>query len=733
MKKQFLCLAGLFTLAAAGAAFLRPDFFNAAAAKKPLAEQAVIRRDVYGVPHILAETEEAAAYAMGYAQAEDHAVEVARRYLSARGEEAKYTGAGVESDFDAKRYGLHDIARKNFTQLSPLMQRMMNAFAAGFNRYVEKNRSSLPAWIPAFDGVDVLARCKQEVFRFTFNRGNLIAQIRRKYPAQANTAIQVKPEAMGESLEGSNMWSIAGSRTTSGKPILMGNPHQPWSVLYWEAHVTVPGKINLFGTTYAGLPVLRHGFNETLGWTHTVNNIDPEDVYALRLDPKQPDHYLFEGKSLPLAKREIAVEVKQPDGGTKTERRDYWSSRLGPVIHRTGDKAFAIKSSILDEVRFFEQWYAMGKARNWTEFQAALKMNVLPMFNLTYADVEGNTFYLWCGMLPKRPDDGTDYRLDVPGDMGKYVWTKLHPIEDLPQLFNPRGGYLQNCNSAPWWTSLRDPLDPKKYPSYIEPGGELSLRSQMSLEMLEGQAKLSLADVMRLKFNTKMLLADRVKPDLIKALKQTQHPSEDLRRGLAVIEAWDNRTSAESRGGVLFQRFWDTYNVAVKQPYAIAWDVKNPAKTPSGLSDAAAALKHFEDAVRWTRTSFGAENVAWGDAHRIRLGEFDLPATGASGNYGLFRVAGFGDAPDGKRVMGTIERGKPMAGGGDGWTFAVEFSKPVVAYSLTAYGQTTNPASKHSTDQVILFAGHQYKRAWFSETEIKANLERAYRPGQAKE
>jgi acyl-homoserine-lactone acylase len=104
-------------------------------------------------------------------------------------------------------------------------------------------------------------------------------------------------------------------------------------------------------------------------------------------------------------------------------------------------------------------------------------------------------------------DDGTDYRLDVPGETSKYVWTKLHPLEDLPQLLNPKGGYLQNCNSAPWRTSLRDPLDPKKYPSYIEPGGTLGLRSQMSLAMLESQEKFSLADVLRLKFNTKMLLA----------------------------------------------------------------------------------------------------------------------------------------------------------------------------------------------------------------------------------
>src|SRR5574341_503305 len=125
-------------------------------------------------------------------------------------------------------------------------------------------------------------------------------------------------------------------------------------------------------------------------------------------------------------------------------------------VHRTANKIFALKSSILDEVRYFEEWYAMNKARNLREFLSILRMNVIPMFNLAYADVDGNIFYLWNGMVPKRLDDGTDYRLDVPGDTGKYVWKGLHKLEELPQLLNPGGGYVQNCNDPPWYTSLRN-------------------------------------------------------------------------------------------------------------------------------------------------------------------------------------------------------------------------------------------------------------------------------------
>jgi acyl-homoserine-lactone acylase len=703
-----------------------------------LAQQVTIRRDTYGVPHILATTEEAAAFAMGYAQAEDHCVELARRLVSARGEEAKCTGAGVESDFESKRYGIYASAQKQFPGLPPLLKQMLQAYAAGINRYVEQHRKELPAWIPTFDGVDVQARGRQEVYRFAFNRNNIIGALQLKYPTDGRTGKGTAPAPRAELAaafprsecsDGSNLWSIAGSRTTSGKPILLNNPHQPWSALYWEAHVTVPGKINFYGSAFVGRPVLTTGFNEHLGWTHTVNNIDVEDIFALTLDPGRPEHYLFDGKPLPLTKKEVAVEVKGADGSLTTQRRTYWDSHLGPIVHRTPEKVFALKSAVADDHRPFEgSWYALSKATSWETFHALLKRERLPMFNLGYADVAGNTFYLWNGLLPRRLDDGMDYRLDVPGDTGKYVWSGVHGVEDLPQLLNPRGGYVQNCNDAPWWTSLRDPLDPGKYPSYIESGVPLRLRSQMSLAMLEGQEKFSLEDVMRLKFNPRMLLADRVKPALLKALKDVREPSPDLQSGLKVLEAWDNCTAADSRGGVLFLRFWDTYSGAVPQPFAVAWDRKQPAKTPHGISDPARAVKHLEEAVRWTRRTYGAEDVKWGDVHRIRLGATDLPATGADGIYGLFHVVVFRPAPDGKRVVGSLAPGKPLVGGGDGFMFAVEFSRPPRAYTLLAYGETSNLASRHSTDQAGLFARGQFKPVRFSEADIKANLEREYRP-----
>jgi len=216
--------------------------------------------------------------------------------------------------------------------------------------------------------------------------------------------------------------------------------------------------------------------------------------------------------------------------------------------------------------------------------------------------------------------------------------------------------------------------------------------------------------------------------DLMAARRAGAVRSAFSQAAVRALRSWDNRVAAESRGAVLFQRFWDTYSRAVEQPYAAPWDPQRPAQTPYGLADTAAALKHLEDAVRWCRQAYGSEDVAWGEVHRFRFGALDLPGDGANGTYGLFRVVRFQELPDGKRVAGRIRENEPPIGFGDAWVLAVEFSRPVRARSILAYGQTTRSASKHSSDQIGLFASHRLRPVWFTEEEIRANLESEYRP-----
>jgi acyl-homoserine-lactone acylase len=315
----------------------------------------------------------------------------------------------------------------------------------------------------------------------------------------------------------------------------------------------------------------------------------------------------------------------------------------------------------------------------------------------------------------------------VPGDSSRLFWKGIHRASDLPWLLNPVGGYVHNANSPPWWTSLAAPLDPARYPPYIE-RGQLSLRAQAALGVLEGTDKFSTDSARRLKFSTRMLAADRMLPDLVAAVEQVSAPSEALVAGLDTLTAWDRHANADSRGAVLFERFQSLYDGAAAG-FSIPWSAARPITTPTGLSDSAAAVAALERAVVEVRREYGSERIAWGEIHRFRFGDIDLPADGAAARHGVYRVVGFEPARDGIRVAGHPGPGQPLAGSGDGWVLMVHFTRPVEAWSVLAYGQTTNLDSPHSRDQIELFAGHSLRPAWFSEAAIAANLERRYRPG----
>ena len=181
---------------------------------------------------------------------------------------------------------------------------------------------------------------------------------------------------------------------------------------------------------------------------------------------------------------------------------------------------------------------------------------------------------------------------------------------------------------------------------------------------------------------------------------------------------------------MLFERFRSLYVGTQDEPFAVPWDAAEPMATPRGLANSAAGLEALEQAVIDVRREFGSERVAWGDVHRFRAGEIDIPADGTSGRLGVFRVMGFGDGEDGTQVAGHLGADQPLAGSGDAWVLLVHFTRPLEAWSVLAYGQTTDLASPHSLDQIRLFANHELRPVWFSEEAIAANLERRYQPGR---
>jgi acyl-homoserine-lactone acylase len=734
-----------------------------------LAKQVTIRRTEYGVPHIIAENYRALGFGFAYAQAEDHLHNIMRLMLTARGELARNFGPGAknentESDFTNLKFRYHARAEETYAKLGQDMRDILEGYAAGLNFYIAQHRAGLEDWIQPVTPQDVAAHGLAGVARFAFDRSNLIKKFTDAMSKGANTVVEPEPASLG-----SNLWAFDGTRTASGKAILMGNPHQPWAPVstYYEAHATIPGKYNIYGSTYIGRPIITSGFNDNLGWTHTVNYPDLEEIYALDLDPAHPDHYLFDGASVPMSREEISVfvhevvQVEEPivaelhnDAVPQTAgrvlsgapavpapvvrsfetprerevKRTFWYTPLGPVIYRNEEQVFVLKSVTWDQFQAYEEWLQLGHAKNFAEFRHILDNPRIPMFNIGYADRDGNIFYQWYGTVPKLPHDNHE-AVAVHARGAADVWSAIHASAELPQLLNPKGGYVMNSNSPPYFTNLAAPIDRSAFPRYFNDNA-LSLRSQHSLLLIHNDKKFSLEDVVKLKFDQRCVLADRVRDDLVRIVRNTQ-PAGDLRDAMEIIAAWDGATARESRGGVLFEHWWRLYTKNLDGradplgavDFAQRWLSSDPISTPRGLRDEDKALATFKQAVAEVKKRDGALDAKWGDVHRLRLADgTDLPVGGSTNGMGSFRILEYKDGPDGKRV----------ANSGDSWVFAVEFADRPRAYSVVAYGESEYPKSPHMGDQAPLFANEEMKPVRFSEEDIKANLKTAYHPGEEK-
>lgn len=685
-----------------------------------------IIRTAHGVPHIRAGNLRAGGYGLAWVQCEDYGTRTPMRLLEARGLSARVLGRqAVEANFEALRARAPAI--ETYHLLEQETRDIYDGFAAGVNRYIELHASEfLPGMPRDFSGYDVAA--------LHIGDGPPAARVRRfvnaldsSGDARAATAAftgTTEDDARGANVAdddvGSNAWAFAPSRTTSGRAILLRNPHLAWTAGYYEAHLTVPGVLDFYGDFRVGGPlIVIGGFNPHLGWSTTNSNSgDLTEIYALDEDPADRMRYLMDGASLPVSKETFTLEVKDANGFVR-ESRDYERTPLGPVIHRAAGRIYVARTAGDSEFRAGEQFLRMMRARSLAQWKDAMRLRALVTSNYTYADRAGNIFYLWNTALPHLPHPAGGDRATPVREM-RDLWTRYVPFEALPQLLNPRGGYLHNENDSPHFANFRRGIRLDNAFPNIEPP-MLRLRSQHALMLIDNDRKFSLEDVIRTKHSYRMILADRVKPDLVAAVAATR-PTGEQAAALALLRRWNNTAAPESRGAMLFDIWWARYSQGqpAARQFAHVWDAADPMRTPRGLADRARAIEAFAWAVEETKRRHGAIDVTWGEVHRVRRGSVDVPVGGCPGALGCFRVLSYArDAADGKLV----------ANSGDGWVIAIEFGPTPRAYSVLAYGQSPDPASPWHADQAEMFARGRMKAVRFTSKDIETNSVGRYRPG----
>jgi len=261
---------------------------------------------------------------------------------------------------------------------------MYEGFAAGINLYLKTFPDEFPKYASfTFTGYDVAA-ATIGITTFRSARRFLNRLMEKKAREDPVMALQE---------DGSNAWAFAPERTRSGNAILLRNPHLSWEAGYYEAHLTVEGKLNFYGDfRIGGLFAIIGGFNDHLGWSTTNNYPDLNEIYALDLDPDKPDHYIFDGISVPLQRKLMTAEFKNGEG-ISLETREFLSTTLGPVFHRSDGKIYIIKQAGDGEYRRGQQFARMMMSRDLEEWKEAMRMQAITSSNYTYADDQGNIFY----------------------------------------------------------------------------------------------------------------------------------------------------------------------------------------------------------------------------------------------------------------------------------------------------------------------------------------------------
>jgi penicillin amidase len=249
-------------------------------------------------------------------------------------------------------------------------------------------------------------------------------------------------QAVGAS--GSNNWAVAGELTANGRPLIAGDPHLPPSMpgIWYQVGLSLGGR-TARGASMAGLPGIYMGQNDDVVWTFTNVMADVQDLFIERIDGER---YLFEGEWRPLEVDREEIEVKgRSDPDVLEVRRTHHGPIVNEPLRADAGQPLALRWIALDEPTVTAGNLGVLDVTSGPELVDLLREHTTPVSNLVWADRHGSIGYKLVGRLPIRHGGCPD--LPKPGWTGEYEWEGPVPYDELPELIDPRSGYLVTANN----------------------------------------------------------------------------------------------------------------------------------------------------------------------------------------------------------------------------------------------------------------------------------------------
>ncbi|GAA5787393.1 penicillin acylase family protein [Chitiniphilus shinanonensis] len=772
------------------------------AAPAATAQAVEIRRTTDGIPHLRAANWHALGRGVGYVQAEDALCTLAEAFITYEGRRSWFFGAdgrperlstfgrptNLELDFFWRGFA-DDAVLQAYRSTQPAeLNQLIEGYAAGYNRYLADARRAGNGPRACLDQPWVREISAADIYRRMYS-AQLAAGLARFIPEIVNARPTAAPaqadggDALRHKLSmrvgdepglGSNALALGGQATAGHGAVLFGNPHWYWGGpdRFYQMHLSIPGRLNVAGVAFLGIPVVMIGFNEHVAWSHTVSAARRFGLFDLTLTDT-PERYRVGDSIEPMRAVPVSVPVHRADGSAGSETRVLHRTRYGPVIDLGGhhpafgwsaQKALAIRDVNADNFRIFRNFFYWNQARSLDDFIAIQRREgAVPWVN-TVA-IGRNDARVWYGDVGNAPNVPDALRARCGTALGQAFATvdPLTPVLDgsradcnwldeagaaqpgamptarLPGLL--RTDYVANMNDSYWLTNAAQPLE--GFPAVL--GGErqpLSLRTRLGhaiaksfvarpesatpalLRRLERQALDAQAysatlfkdDALR-GACTQPVVTLRAGPVRVAAQGDTVAPPAPRQVEVApacrVLRAWDNAGSADARGALLWEAFWERVEQTPEaERYRVPFASDTPLTTPSGLKLSEDALQQaLAGAVEALAAQGIAPDEALGARRFVASGGDRLPLYGGCHVTGYFTVT-CGLADDGHVGPDAVA---------NSYLQVVRFARDgVEAHTLLAHGQDEDAVRGGAgSAPVRRYAAKDWLRFPFTEAAIR--------------
>lgn len=652
-----------------------------------------IKWDTWGVPHIKGKNDADTYYALGWAQMKAHGNLVLKSYGQARGRASEFWGGenkNLQSDLLTRKLGVPQRAQEWYNVQNEEMKILLSSFVAGMNAYCKANEDEIN------DDLKVVLPIKKT---------DPLAKLQISYHFMVG-AFAMLPQATEWKTAGSNAWAIAPSKSESGNALLLTQPHPPWfdDYLFFEAHLQ-SDDLNIYGITLIGSPVIAMGFNNNLGWALTYNQADAMDLIELEI---KGDSYLVDGKWIPLEVKNETITVKNGDN-LSYEKIQVKKSEYGYIVEEKEGKALALRLSGLDRPFFTEQFTHMAKASNLEEFQTAMQMLQLPLQNIIYADKHGDIFYLYNGIIPKRPEGNlSDWSTIIPSTKPGVVVKDYVSYKDLPKFKNPTSGFVANSNNGPWTSTYPFIEEPLNFPTYIanKPFTDFNYRSTRSIKMILSEEKLSFDELVKMQSSTYAELADRTVEELVSYGLHEKNPL--LNEAAIVLKNWDRKLDTRSKCAVLCVNWY--FKSRKMKMFEVEFSENDALNTPNTLTLEAKRMLLL--AAQDTKEKYESLDIEWGEVYEMNYADKKI-----KGGLGLSEIGSFNAG-----FYSRISKTNYTLSGGSAYTSVVEFGNQIKAKGILSYGNASQNSSAFKGDQLQLLADRKLREIWFYEKDIEKNL-----------